>query len=151
MPLISNRKTQVIDGLDWIPVVSTVGNLIHIFARIQNKVPPHSSYGLYLRKITVIENILQLIPIINIFVKAFHTYRNTRSYILDSVAFNGMNLQFAPIEFTDDFDVVHAAVSENGEALKFASERMRRDQKIIGAAYKQNKEAIKFALPPKIG
>lgn len=145
MPPISLQKTKLIDALDWIPVISTGANLVHIFAKFINTTPPFSAHGLYLRKITLLENSLLLIPVVNIFVKAFHTYRNTKSSILDSVNFNGMNLKTAPIEFTNDFDVVLAAVSENGLALQYASPMMQNNRQIVLAAITNNKSAFQFA------
>lgn len=145
MPPISLQKTKLIDALDWLPVISTGANLVHIFAKVINTTSPVPSYGFYLRKITLLENSLLLIPIVNIFVKAFHTYRNTKSSILDSVNFNGMNLKTAPIEFTNDFDVVLAAVSENGLALQYASPLMQNNRQIVLFAMTNDKTAFQFA------
>ena len=141
-----NTKVEVLDALDWMPFISTGSNLFHLFVRAHSKITPHSTYDLYFRKITLIENVLLVLPLVNLFIKAFHTYRNTKQVILDSCNFNGMNLKSAPYELANDYDVVHAAVSENGLALQFASDDMRKNVHIIKAAVSQNKDAVQFAI-----
>lgn len=122
--------THILDGLDWIPIVSTGANLFHIFKRVYSQPDPSSSYGLYFRKITIFENIFLLFPIVNIFIKAFHTYRNTKSVILQFCRYNGLRLAFAPYHLTDDMDVVRAAVFENPNAIQFASDRLKNNPEI---------------------
>lgn len=139
------QAVKKIDFCDWIPVVSTATNLYHIFKRATNASLPTSTHGLYLRKITLVENILLLIPIVNIAVKFFNHMRNTKNAILDAVGFNGMYLQNAPIELSDDFDVVLAAVSENGLALEFASSSKQNDRTIVQAAITNDARALNFA------
>ena len=71
-----NYTKRVLETCDWIPVVSTVTNLTHLFARcfdIRN-----DSYKVYLNKHDVKQNILNLLPIINVINKIIGTLFYTK-------------------------------------------------------------------------
>ncbi len=59
-----NYTKQLLETCDWIPVVSTVTNLTHLFARCFNI--RNQSYKDYLNKHDVKQNILNFLPIINV-------------------------------------------------------------------------------------
>lgn len=56
-----------LESLDWIPLVSTASNLIHIFARYACDITPRSSYGSYLYSRPIEQNYGLLVPFYNVY------------------------------------------------------------------------------------
>lgn len=63
------RWGSYLECLDWIPIVSTASNIVHIFAKYACKVDPHTPYGNYLKRKTLSEDLGLLVPIYNIYIK----------------------------------------------------------------------------------
>lgn len=72
------RFRSCLECLDWVPVVSTASNLVHIFAKYGCQVRSGSSYGNYLHGKNLSEDLGLLVPVYNIYVKA----RKTQGYRL---------------------------------------------------------------------
>lgn len=64
------RCKTCLESLDWVPVVSTATNMIHLFAKYGCKIAPGTSYGNYLHARHITEELGLLVPFYNIFVKA---------------------------------------------------------------------------------
>jgi len=57
-----------------------------------------------------------------------------RTWVLHQVTYDGIRLEYAPIELQDDHDIVMAAVQNDGAALFHASARLRANDQIVMAA-----------------
>jgi hypothetical protein len=71
------RSSACLEHLDWVPVVSTATNIVHLFAKYAFKVQAGTNYGNYLHKKTISEDLGLLVPLYNIYVKskAYQGYR----------------------------------------------------------------------------
>lgn len=63
--------SKIIVACDYVPIVSTVSNLVHIFQRVYRQIDYLSQYGRYLNARNITYHILNLIPIVNIFATCF--------------------------------------------------------------------------------
>lgn len=66
-----------------------------------------------------------------------------REVVLLDVKSNGFSL--AGSDYTNDKEVVMAAVKNNGQALEFASPFMQEDKEVVLAAVRNDGSAIQFA------
>ena len=73
--------------------------------------------------------------------------RHLRRFVLIAVNKKGGNLEFAPPEFQDDYEVVMTAIlnSGDGDVLEFASPRLRDDQRIVERAIEREPHNLVFA------
>ncbi len=65
-------------------------------------------------------------------------------HVYYSVARDGMELEFAPLELRNNKEIVLRAVTQNGMALQFASDSLHQDLDIVRAAVKQNSLAFEY-------
>lgn len=147
--LISFNTTQpsfICKTLDWIPLISTASNLVHIFARSVLKADPNSSYGLYLKNRVILDHVCLILPIMNLLYSALRCIiPYEREYYLETVRKDGLCLERASKELKNDREIVLAAVKQNGLALGFASENLRNDPEIVIEAIKENDFALRYA------
>lgn len=71
--------------------------------------------------------------------------RSNKEMMLDVMAVDGRQLQYASYELRSDKEVVMAAVKENGYALRWASSELKADKDVVMEAVKQDGGALQFA------
>jgi hypothetical protein len=74
-----NNVMQLCKTLDWIPVVSTIAQLVHLVAKISLKNRLKTAYDDYLREYSWGEKLALSCPIVNIFYKIFDSVDNLRN------------------------------------------------------------------------
>lgn len=154
-------KAEFFNALDWIPGISTGTGLYHIFSRCmanddvivdESREIPHcvfyksSEYSLYRHRFSLVENILLLIPIVNIGIKILNYYSYNKA--LSSVKLYGENLKSLAPFWTRHEGIVTEAVKQNGYALRFAPDNFRGKINIVLEAVKQNGLALEYASDP---
>ncbi|MEI7488669.1 MAG: DUF4116 domain-containing protein [Chryseobacterium sp.] len=158
---IKNSFVQIDTFCDKIPVLSSVTNLLEIFAKsvlfCYSKIKGINGKELKERHFTHLndkslkENLILLVPLINIaaacmfqgptkeqilkdlylFSKANNRLRNDKDFVLQAVKQRGVALSFASEDLKNDRDVVLEAVKQNGVALRFASEDLKNDREVV--------------------
>jgi Domain of unknown function (DUF4116) len=73
-----------------------------------------------------------------------------KALALELVSKFGLNLSYDPIckEFTDDIDVVLAAINNNASAFQYASDTLKNNKEVILAAVTKNGYLLKFVPIP---
>lgn len=136
---------------DYIPVVSTVSNLIDLFQKyiilsvVDEQAIAENYYYTYLKEKNALYCFILLIPIIgNIIIKIFEHME------YNAIKQNGLNLEFASEKLKNNKDVVLAAVAQNGWAFEFASEKLKNDKDVALAAVTQNGDVLGSLVLKKI-
>lgn len=140
------RFRSCLECLDWVPVVSTASNLVHIFAKYGCHVRPGTSYGNYLHGKNISEDLGLLVPLYNIYVQARKTqgyrmitqseielstiaYVQERRYPLSRITESGLRgnasyHSYAPVErFLEDVDIETKAhyIRQSDDGVRFTS------------------------------
>ncbi|KIC77239.1 hypothetical protein DB41_CO00080 [Neochlamydia sp. TUME1] len=150
---LSKACLSIDRGADYIPIVSTVTNLVDIFQKVvvlpfkQKENISKNVYYTHLDQKSFRRCLTLLIPVLgNVFVGIYDVVRNKKKKaLLANVQKNGLALKDGSSTLKSDRDVVHAAVQENGLALKYASKQLQNDKKVVFAAIQENGSALKYA------
>jgi len=145
---------------DYIPILSTVVNLVDLFKKIViiplfgGSCIAGNSYYEYLDKKSFSRCVILLIPFLgNVCIGILDFLNrewNNKEFVLAKVREDGINLQRASSRLRDDDDVVLAAVGQWGEALQYASERLRGSLAIVGAAVQAAGAAVLAYASPDV-
>ena len=137
---------------DYIPLVSTVSNLIDLFQKnvilsfIDKGTINDSHYFTHLKGKLDLRCVVLLIPLIGNIVIGIYDFANRKyndkNQMLAAVQENGFALEHASEELKNDKDVVLAAVQQTGFALMYAGAELQEDKDIALTAVKQNGRAL---------
>lgn len=61
----------------------------------------------------------------------YRAMQGTRDFVLKAVARDGLQLEFASVEFQGDKEIVLAAVAQNHVALRYASKALQGDHQVV--------------------
>ncbi|NGY95796.1 MULTISPECIES: DUF4116 domain-containing protein [unclassified Neochlamydia] len=150
---LSRACLSIDRGADYIPIVSTVTNLVDIFQKVvvlpfkQKENISKNVYYTHLDQKSFRRCLILLVPVLgNILVGIYDVVRNKeKKALLANVQKNGLALKDGSDTLKSDRDVVLAAVQENGLALKYASKQLQNDKKVVLAAIQENGTALKYA------
>ena len=143
------------DVCDYVPVVSTVSNLVDLFQKTvvlpstPKEIIWESHYYTHLDQKSFSRCVVLLIPVIgNILVGIYDFVNrkyNDKEFMLAAVQQDVWALRFASARLKDDPEFMLAAVQQNGWALQFASDRLKDDKEVVLAAVQQNGTVLEYA------
>src|SRR5580693_3993217 len=123
----SNALVKIDNFSSYVPVLSTVVNLVDLFQkcavipRMKKEDVLHSHYYTHLDQKSFARCIALLVPILGNIIIAIYDFVNrawnNKEYVLAMVNQNGEALMDASLRLRNDKDVVLAAVQKNGLAL----------------------------------
>jgi hypothetical protein len=148
---ITNFLINADRACDYIPVLSTVNNIVDLFQKcvitpfVEMNVIANNRYFQHLTEKSVFRCILLLVPVIgNIVVRSMDS--SYKKEVLRQVENDPLSLKNVPSRYQDDRDVVLAAVKKSGKALQYASASLRNDvQVVLTACMQKYNDAIPFA------
>ena len=142
---LPNFLVQTDRVCDWVPILSTVNNLVDLFIktvvlpRMQPSAIRANHYYSHLDKKTFTRCTLLLIPILGqIIIYLADLLYDNKPFALELVKRNGLNLQGVSERLRHDRDVVLAAIKENHLAIEYAGEEFDEDSEIMSAYQKGN-------------
>ncbi|WP_044881298.1 DUF4116 domain-containing protein [Neochlamydia sp. EPS4] len=172
---LSQACSRIDNIADYIPVISTVTNLVDLFQKciistfISKESLVKSHYYAHLSDKSFGRCITLLIPVLGNLTIAIldflhrksdnkkqqdknlsskhTTLQKDKEALFAIVKKEGLALKGARLELQKDKDIVLTAVKQNGEALQYASRELRDNKSIVLAAVEQNGWALEFASP----